>query len=426
MLMSKFSIMMHMHICLLFLYLLMPDIHVASLNVNGARDRLKRAEIYDIMTQKNIDVFFLQETHSDIVNAADWAKEFKGQIFLSHNTTNSGGVAICFSPSFTPVSYEVDDIVKGRLLKVKAQFENDWYVFMCIYAPTKGTDRMVFLDVLGNALRQCDPGDFLLAAGDFNCTEQNLDRNHIEPHMPSRRRLTELMSTYDLCDIWRNFHYDQKQYTWVHCHENSLSLARLDRLYSVRHYLNVYKSCSIIPIGFSDHSMVVATLSIKSVKPKSAFWHFNTTLLEDNNFKDIFSHFWFNFRSLKGNFSSLQQWWDIGKIKIKQLCQQYTFNVTRYRNMTQKTLENEIKELQILADSTNDEQYIEKMRIRKLELKDLLEKRAQGALIRSRFQNTSDMDVPSKNFFWTGAQKWAKAFYKCTEIRVWSPMHRAH
>ena len=74
----------------------MPDIHVASLNVNGARDRLKRAEIYDIMTQKNIDVFFLQETHSDIVNAADWAKEFKGQIFLSHNTTNSGGWPYAF------------------------------------------------------------------------------------------------------------------------------------------------------------------------------------------------------------------------------------------------------------------------------------------------------------------------------------------
>ena len=119
MLMFNFLIfVMHMHIFFFLLFSLMPDIHVASLNMNGARQPLKRAELFEVMRQKKIDVIFLQETHSDAINAVDWAKEFKGQIFLSHNTTNSGGVAILFSPNSTPVSYEVDDIVKGRLLKV--------------------------------------------------------------------------------------------------------------------------------------------------------------------------------------------------------------------------------------------------------------------------------------------------------------------
>lgn len=52
----------------------MGDICIASLNVNGARDSIKRTEIYETMSQKQLDVLLLQETHSDITNAADWTK----------------------------------------------------------------------------------------------------------------------------------------------------------------------------------------------------------------------------------------------------------------------------------------------------------------------------------------------------------------
>lgn len=40
----------------------MPDIRVASLNMNGARQSLKRVELFELMKQKNLDVVFLQET----------------------------------------------------------------------------------------------------------------------------------------------------------------------------------------------------------------------------------------------------------------------------------------------------------------------------------------------------------------------------
>lgn len=75
--------------------------------MNGARQGLKRAELYETMRQKNIDIVFLQETHSDLLNSADWAREFKGQALLSHNTTSSGGVAILFSSSCAPVCFQV-------------------------------------------------------------------------------------------------------------------------------------------------------------------------------------------------------------------------------------------------------------------------------------------------------------------------------
>ncbi len=59
----------------------------------------KRAEVFEVVKQKRIDVAMLQETHSDLRNAADWAAEWDGVSVLSHNTSLSGGVAILFAKS---------------------------------------------------------------------------------------------------------------------------------------------------------------------------------------------------------------------------------------------------------------------------------------------------------------------------------------
>lgn len=163
----------------------MGEVSVASVNVNGARDVKKRVMLYEISKQKKTDVLFLQETHSDSKNAAEWEREWDGISILSHHTAISGGVAVLFSKNFKPNSYEVEEIIKGRLLKVRAVFENHVFVFFCVYVPTSGVERMLFLNTLNLTLQNCDSEDFLFLGGDFNCTEQTIDRNHIEPHEPS-------------------------------------------------------------------------------------------------------------------------------------------------------------------------------------------------------------------------------------------------
>lgn len=57
----------------LFLFA-MCEIKLATLNVNGARDFKKILMLNELMKQKNLDIFMLQETHSDGENAADWEK----------------------------------------------------------------------------------------------------------------------------------------------------------------------------------------------------------------------------------------------------------------------------------------------------------------------------------------------------------------
>ncbi len=58
----------------------MSNFKISSLNVNGARDVNKRAQVYELMKLKNIDVMFLQETHSTKENEVEWMKEWEGKI----------------------------------------------------------------------------------------------------------------------------------------------------------------------------------------------------------------------------------------------------------------------------------------------------------------------------------------------------------
>ncbi len=62
----------------------------------------------------------------------------------------------------------------------------------------------------------------------------------IEPHMPSRKRLCEIIERNDLFDVWRCLNGNVRQYTWAHSHENLLSLARLDRFITVQNTITVF------------------------------------------------------------------------------------------------------------------------------------------------------------------------------------------
>ena len=207
-----------------FCFYAMGDIRIGSLNLNGARDDGKRASFFKLCSLKKLDVILVQETHSTADNEADWRKEWTGETFLTHKTSNSCGVGILFSRNFIPQSVECEELIKGRLLKVRAVYENVKMVFINIYAPVVGAERVVFLDVLNEVIENCNSEEYVFIGGDFNCTEDSrLDRNHAEPHAASRTRLIHLMEAQELCDVWRGFHNKQRQYTWTRVKDNVLS-----------------------------------------------------------------------------------------------------------------------------------------------------------------------------------------------------------
>lgn len=198
-----------------------------------------------------------------------------------------------FSKKFTPYSFNAEEIIKGRVLKFTAVFENNSFVFICVYAPTMAIEKKnFFLNTLDDVLNDCNNGDNLMLGGDFNCTENVMDWNHVKPHMQSRKWLIQIIKSHSITDIWRNFHGLQKQYTSAHAHDNQILLARLDRFYGFKHHVSMFRECSILPVCFSDHRLIKCVVEKKYVKSKSAYWDFNNNLLCDSLFRDIFKEFW--------------------------------------------------------------------------------------------------------------------------------------
>ena len=123
--------------------------------------------------------------------------------------------------------------------------------------------RKHFFEKVNEVLSSCDSEDYLFMGGDFNCTENEiLDPNYAEPHPVSQHALRQLVSSCDLVDVWRRMHTGCRQYTWSHVRENRISLARLDRFYVFKHRIGVVKMCKILPVGFTDHSMVLCNVFI--------------------------------------------------------------------------------------------------------------------------------------------------------------------
>lgn len=158
--------------------------------------------------------------------------------------------------------------------------------------------------------------------------------------------------------------------------------------------------CKILPVGFSDHSVIVYDAFTRNISPKSAYWHFNYCLVSDHSFKEFLMGFFVCvFSQRKNDFACLRQWWDQGKTHIKQLCQQQTLNLTCHITRSIKDLKDVIVETESLPESTGHQRCIEVLKTKKKGLDNLLHMKVQGALVWSRYHNINDMDAPSSFFF---------------------------
>lgn len=205
---------------------------MASLNINGGRDAQKRALVAEVIQQKRLDIVFLQETHSDVMNEIDRGLWWGGQLFLSHGTNFSAGVAILLSHTLKVNILTSTEIVKGRVLMVKVKIDGFVLTLINVYAPNRGSEREGLFKIIKEKLSDIDQGECIVLGGDWNCcTDFTLDRTGEEPHFQSSAVLSCVLKKTDLVDVWRMKHPSVRQYTWVKITDGRVSAARLDRFY---------------------------------------------------------------------------------------------------------------------------------------------------------------------------------------------------
>ena len=74
-------------------------------------------------------------------------------------------MALLFSKNFLPKSRVVEEVMQGGLMVIRAKYELFTHVFINVYAPNTGPDRVQFLNELSVVLSLCGSEEFLFRKG---------------------------------------------------------------------------------------------------------------------------------------------------------------------------------------------------------------------------------------------------------------------
>jgi len=115
---------------------------ILSLNVRRIRDQIKRRSISSFLKDSKTNIFFLQETYSELNDEIIWKNEWGGEIFFSHGTRHSKGVCILINPSFhCQVDYCYSN-KSGRIVLTTIAIAPPKLSLCNIYAPKNQTNQL--------------------------------------------------------------------------------------------------------------------------------------------------------------------------------------------------------------------------------------------------------------------------------------------
>ena len=280
--------------------------------------------------------------------------------------------------------------MNGRIIVIDVKFHNNMYRLINIYAPNHPLERETFFQNTVNNLADCNHEK--IVGGDYNCTLNPLiDRgecDHVKQVAASppmnqdwmkpiiadkgANVLLEMMEARDVEDVWRRRNPDMKKFTWSHHGKNVAS--RID-YWLISRSLDPYaKQIDIVDNVFSDHAAIVLSLKLSDIVRGKGYWKMNNHIIATKRFQDIFENWWQEWVLTKNQYSSVRQWWDLTKKKIKQLTIWCAVQMNDESRNELKFLE---KQLQLVGDNC------ERKRI-ETEIKQIHATKTEGARVRSR------------------------------------------
>ncbi|CAM2117039.1 unnamed protein product [Caretta caretta] len=284
--------------------------------------------------------------------------------------------------------------------------------------------RPQFYQQVSDFLGTLDSHECLVLGGDFNTTLEERDRSGAEPSPAAANILQGIVDHHSLVDVWRDHHPDDTStFTFVRVEAHRSHHSRLDRIYLSRFHLSQAHSSAVRPAPFSDHHLVTVTVSLRAERPGPAYWHFNNSLLEDESFVMSFREFWLAWREQWRAFPSVRRWWDLGKVRAKLFCRDYTRGTSRRQNAAIEQLEREVLEMERrLAADPEDLSLCGACREKREELRALEDHRARGAFVRSRIRLLREMDRGSCFFYALEKTRGAKKHVTCLLAEDGTPL----
>ena len=293
---------------------------IITINVNGLRDAAKRAGVVQWLQSlpSPIDIVCLQEVHcTSVEECTRWFSSTGLFCVVSPGSVHSCGCVVLYRPRLSLVGSWSD--ADGRFVQCEFSFQAKLFRAACIYAPNRNPARdTFFLDVEVRV----DPSVPTLLCGDFNAVfDRLLNRVGSDPFDTARESsvaLSRLFSSCCVLDIWRYLHPSSNSFTWSRW--NGLVSSRIDLFGVPFSWVSSVAACDILPFPFSDHCAVHLSVSVpEAITSGPGLWKLNLSVLDDPEYVSLITGFWSFWRTRIFSFSSLDRWWDKGKLEVRRL-----------------------------------------------------------------------------------------------------------
>jgi exonuclease III len=248
------------------------NITIGSLNINGLHTSTENStnfrkwtEINATIKKERIAILAVQETHLDEISTHEIHRAF-GKRMVIHNSQlesnprNSAGVAFVLNKALIKTDQvETFELIKGKVIAIKLTWiNNEEATLINIYAPNKRGDHEPFWEETHREWERQNLGkpDFIL--GDFNVTEEPIDRNPAKrDNTAATRAMRDFRLAMGVQDQWRHAYPKAREYTYRAIINEKPIKSRLDRIYINRDKAKYAFDWTIAPSSVpTDHWLV--------------------------------------------------------------------------------------------------------------------------------------------------------------------------
>ena len=276
----------------------------------------------------------------------------------------------------------------GRIVLINAYFKAFKFSLCNIYAPNNAALQKLFIESLGEILISKAEVSNLIVGGDWNVTLEAIDKKggiQWKP-TPYRNLVVGLMNKLNFDDILRTKNPDKKCFTYE---SKALKIKSGIDFFLIAKPLTIKtKTADIRTVIAPDHMAIRLSLQTDSNKKGPGLWKFNNSLLEDEIYVSLIRDNYSNICSKYAYLNNPKLKCEMIKMEIRGLTIPYAKNKARnVRNLQGNSS----------AEGTAEAEQEEYERIR-TELNRIYERRADGAILRSKIRWIEHGEKPTKYF----------------------------
>ena len=369
--------------------------HIVTINTRGLGNKHKRWQMFEWLKNLNSSIYLLQETHTTKQHDKVWKTEWKGELFLSGNKSNSLGVGILINPKSNITFKMCYEIVEGRLIAAEIENNNTPLIIVHVYGTNNDGDT-IFKQLQTFITKNNDKN--IIIGGDFNAVIQTqLDKKNGRNDTSSkcRKAINSIIESSDLCDIWRIKHPNKKQYTWFSSSKPPIC-CRLDYFLISTNLCNVIKSCNIYPGYKTDHNIVKIEINNNTEKKGAGYFKMNNSIILDEEYQKLIRKAIKDITNINSNCNP-NTMWEIIKGEIRNQTIRYTTHKRKQENEREDFLINKITKIQENIYN-NENNLTEELQNLQAELESIRDTKIKGQMLRSKVHQVEHNEKNTRYF----------------------------